>query len=147
MRGVESVMVEAKSSKQRRAELKDERKAKKARVARRLRADLELLRIPRRSSPGVAEVNVDALARDGSYSVPDYVTRGIYEERPFTCQDCGKEEVWTATQQKWWYEVAKGGRWTQATRCRPCRRKERERKAEARRVAEEGRNRKTQARG
>ena len=26
----------------------------------------------------------------------------------FDASHCGKEEVWTGTQQKWWYEVAKG---------------------------------------
>ena len=32
----------------------------------------------------------------------------FYEDIPFTCCDCGAEEVWTAEQQKWSYEVAKG---------------------------------------
>lgn len=30
-----------------------------------------------------------------------------YVDKPFQCIDCGKEEVWTAEQQKWFYEVAK----------------------------------------
>ena len=45
----------------------------------------------------------------------------FYEDKLFTCVDCGKEEVWTATQQKWWYEVAKGTIYSRAVRCRSCR--------------------------
>jgi len=83
-------------------------------------------------------VNVKALAPDGSYNSPDFVKRGYYFDQPFDCIDCGKPETWTAAQQKWWYEVAKGGVWTTARRCRACRRKERERRIEARRVHLEG---------
>jgi hypothetical protein len=83
---------------------------------------------------GRTKVNASLLRPDNSYSLPDYVTRGYYLDRPFTCKDCGKPEVWSATQQKWWYESAKGGVWTVATRCRACRRRERERRNEARRV-------------
>ena len=78
------------------------------------------------------------LAPDGSRGQPDFVTRGYYLDRPFQCRDCGEQEIWTATQQKWWYEIAKGGVWTDPRRCRPCRRRERERVAEQRRVSEEG---------
>jgi len=31
-----------------------------------------------------------------------------YVDKPFICRDCGKHEIWKATSQKWWYEVAKG---------------------------------------
>ncbi|WLD14561.1 zinc-ribbon domain containing protein [Planctellipticum variicoloris] len=58
------------------------------------------------------------------------VERGYYLDQPFTCVDCGKDEVWTATQQKWWYEVAKGDVFTTARRCRICRRRDRERRTE-----------------
>lgn len=70
--------------------------------------------------------------------VPDFVTRGYYVKHPFTCIDCGKAEVWTATQQKWWYEVAKGSAWTTAQRCRLYWQRERERRDEVRRVHLEG---------
>lgn len=83
---------------------------------------------------GRTRVNAALLRPDNSYSLPDYVERGYYLDKPFTCKDCGKQEVWTATQQKWWYETAKGGVWTTATRCRACRRRERGRRDEARRV-------------
>ncbi len=59
-------------------------------------------------------------APNNSYSPPLF-----YEDRPFVCVDCGKAEVWTAKQQQWWYEVAKGSIYSGANRCRACRRKSR----------------------
>lgn len=80
---------------------------------------------------GRTQVNQALLRPTNSYGTPDFVERGHYLDMPFRCKGCGKEEIWTATQQKWWYENAQGDVWTIATRCRPCRRKERARKAEA----------------
>ena len=74
-------------------------------------------------------VNLDKLAPDNSYDWPEFKLRGHYLDKPFTCQDCGKPQVWTATQQKWWYEVARGEIHSVASRCRACRRKERERRS------------------
>jgi len=54
---------------------------------------------------------------NNSYSPPPTV----YLDREFTCIDCGRREVWTAEQQKWWYEVAKGTLYSTAIRCRDCR--------------------------
>lgn len=65
---------------------------------------------------------------------PAFVARGYYVDWPFSCQDCGVWQVWTATQQKWWYECAKGNLHTVPLRCRACRRKERARKDAAREV-------------
>ena len=45
----------------------------------------------------------------------------FYEDVPITCADCGREEVWTAEQQKWWFETAKGYVFSKAIRCRECR--------------------------
>ena len=67
-------------------------------------------------------VNESALKPANSYGTPQFVQRGHYEDIPFQCKSCGKEEVWTATQQKWWYEVAKGFIYSTAVRCRACRR-------------------------
>ncbi|MCA9203194.1 MAG: zinc-ribbon domain containing protein [Planctomycetales bacterium] len=39
------------------------------------------------------------------------------------CVDCGKSQVWSAQQQKWYYEVAKGSLYATAIRCRECRQK------------------------
>ncbi|HEY7220306.1 MAG TPA: zinc-ribbon domain-containing protein [Candidatus Binatia bacterium] len=86
----------------------------------------------------VVPVNEELLAPNNSYGAPAFVRRGYYIDIPFRCVDCGKEEVWTGSQQKWWYEVAKGFAYSGAKRCRACRRKERDRSAEARRVHLEG---------
>jgi hypothetical protein len=66
------------------------------------------------------------------------VYRDYYVDRPFHCIDCGKGEVWTGTQQKWWYEIAKGFAYTTAVRCRLCRRKKREQSEKSRRIHLEG---------
>ena len=55
-------------------------------------------------------------AANNSYGPPLY-----YRDREFNCVDCGQPQVWTATQQKWWYEVAKGSIYSTAIRCRACR--------------------------
>ncbi len=62
----------------------------------------------------------------------------FYVDKAIICRTCGKEEVWPANRQKWWYEVAKGNIFTQAVLCRACRNKEKERKAEARKVHLDG---------
>jgi hypothetical protein len=72
------------------------------------RAEADAQRVP---------VDPSQFAPHNSYSPPN----GFYKDIPFTCQDCGSLEVWTATQQKWWYEVAKGSIYSFAVRCRPCR--------------------------
>lgn len=90
-------------------------------------------------------VNEEALALNNSYGAPDFVYRGYYVDRPFCCIDCGKAEVWTGTQQKWWYEVAKGFAYSTAIRCRLCRRKERQRRDDARQAHLEGLARKKRA--
>jgi hypothetical protein len=118
-----------KSGRQRRAEIALNRANKRKKA--------ETLALAQARSAGLA-VNAAALRPTNSYSTPDFVERGYYVDRPFTCKDCGKSEVWTATQQKWWYETAKGDVWKVAVRCRACRRRERERKAAARKVHLEG---------
>tara|TARA_R110002110_G_scaffold3754_1_gene19526 strand:- start:53903 stop:54190 length:288 start_codon:yes stop_codon:yes gene_type:complete len=63
-----------------------------------------------------------------TYSVaPDF-----YYDIEFDCEDCGKHQIWTASQQKWWYEEAGGYFFSTAVRCRDCRQNERERKRTAR---------------
>jgi Probable zinc-ribbon domain len=120
---------EMKSGKQRRTELKARRAARRAQAAPR-----PAHREPSRLVP----VNEEALAPYSSYGAPDFVTRGYYVDRPFKCAGCGVDEIWTGTQQKWWYEVAKGYVYSGAKLCRACRRRERDHRAEARRVHLEG---------
>jgi hypothetical protein len=125
-----------KSGKRRRAELKTKRKQRS--VAAGPRATPQPL--------GMAPVNEALLAPYKSYGAPDYAMRGYYLDLPYRCHGCGNEEIWTASQQKWWYEVAKGYVYSTAKLCRPCRKKEQARRAEARRVHVEGIARKKDAR-
>jgi len=123
-----------KSNKQRRAELalrRQKRDRKRAKSA---------ARDPRTVPVAVDSVpcNERLLAPYNSYGVPDFVARGYYVDAPFECIDCKSKEIWRATQQKWWYEVAKGDVRTGARRCRPCRRAEQARRSEARRIHLEG---------
>ena len=128
-----------KSGKQRREELDARKNARIAKSAAELaKAAREV--IEREAARGTA-VNRAALAPNNSYSKPEFVTRGYYVDRPFDCVDCGKAEVWRAGQQKWWYEVAKGDVFATARRCRACRRRERERRGDARRVHLDGKAR------
>lgn len=55
-------------------------------------------------------------APNNSYSPPYW-----YEDQPFQCVDCGQKHVWTAKEQQWWYEVAKGSIYRRAKRCAACR--------------------------
>ena len=113
------------------------REAKKERLQKTAtRKEIQAMRAP--SVPGEVKVNTVFLPSTYSYDMPEFVRRGYYLDQPFQCQDCGVQEVWTARQQKWWYETAKGDIWTVASRCRPCRRRERERKAAARKTHLEG---------
>jgi hypothetical protein len=88
-------------------------------------------RIPR----DAIAADLNQQASNNSYSPPLY-----YQDYEFTCVDCGSVQVWTAAQQKWWYEVAKGSIYAGAKRCRPCRAAMR-----ASRLAEAERNRKPDA--
>ncbi len=79
----------------------------------------------KRSVPtGRIAADLSQQAPNNSYGCPLL----FYEDTPFTCVDCGKEEIWTAKQQQWWYEVAKGSIYSRSKRCRDCRRKYRARR-------------------
>lgn len=93
---------------------------------------------------GSVPVNPANLSSNNSYGLPEFVKRGFYVDLPFNCKHCGTPQIWTAQQQHWWYELAKGDIWTIAVLCRPCRIKERERKALARNIHLEGLLRKRQ---
>ena len=67
-------------------------------------------------------VEPDLLAPSNSYGDPRFVRRGYYLDERFICRDCGSQQVWTAAQQKWWYETAKGYVYSTAIRCSACRR-------------------------
>lgn len=67
--------------------------------------------------PGAIPADRSRQARASSQCV----RKDFYVEVEFTCVDCGCEEAWTAEQQKWFYEVAKGSLYATAVRCRACR--------------------------
>jgi Probable zinc-ribbon domain len=96
-----------------------------------------VVRDPKKRERGLAQarrvasrlpVEAAKLNMGNTYSaVPEF-----YEDREFTCKDCGIAQTWTSAQPKWWYEEARGYFFATAIRCRECRAKERERAAEAR---------------
>ena len=134
-----------KSAKQRRAEIKSVRRLRDEKRAERLKLDLVEVRahyIETAIKGGAVAISKALLAHHNSYGDPEFLIRGTYLPMHFVCADCGKPEIWTAHQQKWWYEAAKGDLFSIATRCRPCRAAERKRKADARRVHLEGLERK-----
>jgi hypothetical protein len=135
-----------KSTRQRRTEIKVQRAGKReltmqdaaqAFQASRAAADRahELQRDRQRLTVSKqAWVNPANLRPTNSHGTPEFVARGDYTNQAFTCKTCGAQEVWPATQQKWWYEAARGDVWTTAVLCKPCRRKEQARQREARQV-------------
>jgi hypothetical protein len=106
-----------KSGKQRRWEIKT---ARRLRATKAQQALIEHL--PLGFSPTAAiAVNPALLASYNSYGEPLFLAHGWYQDQPFRCIDCGKDKVWTAAQQRWWYEVVQGSVYAHAVRCRPCR--------------------------
>jgi hypothetical protein len=122
-----------KSNKQRKSEIQEHSKKRATKASVKSKSFM-----PADAPIGTVPCNPYLLAPYNSYGAPRFVECGYYADLSFTCRDCRKQEIWKATQQKWWYEIAKGNVETCATRCRQCRKIERERKAEARRVHLEG---------
>ena len=84
--------------------------------------------------PGAVMADPVRLSHNNTYGrLPRF-----YVDKVVECRQCGTEEVWPAERQRWWYEVAKGDINTQAVLCRACRKAEKERRDEARRVHLEG---------
>ena len=117
-----------KSNKQRRAEIKALRLERAAALEIRLRVRDVRKVIVWESVPGLELADKSRLAHGATLygGVPDF-----YIDRPFTCRGCGAEEVWTAKQQKWWYEIAQGSVYSHAVRCNACRKARRESRVEA----------------
>ncbi len=118
-----------KSGKQRREEIKAKRLVRLS-AARAPNPYMPIKTVPL----GAVAVDPMQLAHNNTYGL----LPSFYIDTPFVCRDCGAHEIWTAKQQKWWYEIAKGQIDTRAVRCRPCRLLERARVAEVRRVSQAG---------
>jgi hypothetical protein len=118
-----------KSGRQRRAEIQ-ERRRRLARIGERVSVEPWRDPVPR----GALPADLAKLTHDGTYGPRPR----FYVAKPFACVDCGKDEVWTAADQKWWYEEAQGKIASRANRCGDCRRKRRLRRSEERRVHIEG---------
>jgi hypothetical protein len=70
-----------------------------------------------KAPPGSVPADQNALSHNNTYSaLPCF-----YVDTIVVCRRCGKEEVWPAHRQKWWYEIAKGNINTTAVFCRSCR--------------------------
>lgn len=120
-----------KSGRQRRNEIFAHRR-NRARIAK--RESLKPWQEPDRVPAGAIVAEPSNLLHDRTYGPrPRY-----YMDQPFTCIECGTNEVWSAADQKWWYEVAKGKIATRANRCSACRRKRRLRRSQERRIHIEG---------
>lgn len=85
---------------------------------------------------GAIRVNHQKL-RSKSWSPDPF--KDYYVDLRIICKDCGTEEIWTARQQQWWYEVAQGDIETTAVRCRACRRAKRDRAAKMKQGAQKAR--------
>ena len=69
--------------------------------------------------PGAVLADKSQQVPNNSYDPPP----AYYVDKEFICRDCGRHEIWTGEQQKWYYEVAKGSLYATAIRCRDCRQK------------------------
>ena len=119
------------SGRKKRAEIRQRRQLR-ARIAAPRSRDPHLE--PDRIPIGALPADQAKLVHDNTYGPrPRY-----YIDVRFTCVECGVEEVWTAADQKWWYEEAKGKIASTANRCATCRRKRRLRRSQERRVHIEG---------
>lgn len=105
-----------KSGKQRRAEIKEKRLERARRLQEALARPSHGRHLP---AGGIEPADRALLARHNNTHGP---LPEFYADTVFVCRDCGEEQVWTAKQQKWWYETALGPIGSTAVRCLPCRR-------------------------
>jgi hypothetical protein len=78
---------------------------------------LKLSPLQQRTHPSARPAEPSKLSHINTYgSLPEY-----YIDRPFTCRLCGKQEIWRAEDQKWYYEEAKGHIDAVAVECHACR--------------------------
>lgn len=121
-----------KSGKQKRLEIKEKRRKRAEKIE--IDTSIETRPLPQAS----VEADHNELSHNNTYSsLPLF-----YIDKVFACIDCDSNELWTAKQQKWWYEVAKGHIESTAVRCRKCRDKIKAEKDEQKKHMEEVANKK-----
>ena len=77
------------------------------------------------SHPSAVPADPSQLVHINTYGqLPRY-----YLDLPFTCRRCGTREIWKATDQKWYYESAKGHIDARAVECHACRKDRRQSQA------------------
>jgi hypothetical protein len=78
---------------------------------------LSLNPVQQRHHPSAVAADHSKLSHIKTYgSLPDF-----YLDRPFVCRECGKTEIWKASDQKWYYEEAKRHIDARAVECHDCR--------------------------
>ncbi len=102
-----------KSSKQRRLEIKEKRRKKAAKLK------ISTFEVCDPLPKGAVLSSSMELRHNNIYCVLPL----FYVDKAYSCQDCGSKELWTAKQQKWWYEIAKGNIYSSAVKCLKCRKK------------------------
>lgn len=71
----------------------------------------------RKTHPSAIASDPSKLTHINTYgALPEY-----YIDRPFSCRKCGKNEIWKAKDQKWYYEEARGHIDAKAVECHDCR--------------------------
>jgi hypothetical protein len=76
-----------------------------------------LPKLQQQGHPTAIRADPEKLAHINTYGeLPDF-----YIDRPFECRKCGREEIWRAADQKWYYEETKGHIDAKAVECHDCR--------------------------
>jgi len=121
-----------KSNKQRRKEIKEKRRRKAEKDSKRVNVRSKFNYRPKNA----VNANHSELQHNNTYGALPL----FYVDRAFCCRDCGTDELWTAKNQKWWYEIAKGPIDSIAIHCSACRKiiqaKKRQQKQHMREMAE-----------
>jgi hypothetical protein len=75
---------------------------------------------------GIPMIPSDCIRADPNRQVLGWgAPKLYYRDELFVCKSCGKLETWTALQQRWWFEIARGLIDSTAVACRACRKAKR----------------------
>jgi hypothetical protein len=69
---------------------------------------------------GPVLVDFDQIEPFAVADLPAFIARGAYEDVDLVCADCGYAFVWTADDQKFWFEEMKSPIHKALTRCTRC---------------------------